>query len=259
MKGNRENIYLVLEGPGKGGKDTAAKYLGDRFKEKGFRVIQTYEPGGTDRGNLIRQKLFEKKRKGLLTPVDEMRMVYEARRYSMEEVVMPALASIDKTVVIGSRNYLSFVYQMIAGVPYDQIMDYHRAEYVERGYPTPDLTLMIMVNPEVVAERLKEIGSMGDAFDEQGMEFLRQISLGYGELAYRALRRPWKLIGPVITIENNYQPSPEMKEAVIGDFCRSAWQSVGDYFGFFDKDKEGKEAGLVYRRVSPMERSRMRR
>lgn len=260
MKGNRENIYLVLEGPGKGGKDTVAKYLRDRFEEKGFRVVPTFEPGGTDRGNLIRQSLFQLKREGRLTPEEEMMLVYEARKYSMEEVVMPALASEVKTVVIGCRNYLStFVYQQMSGMPFEHILDYHRLQYVNKGFPTPDLNLMILITRETAAKRLGMVGSDGDAFDEMGFEFLEKVSQGYTELAYKALRRPGTLIGPVQVIENNFFPKPEESAEVIRGFQESAWRMVGNYFDLFEEDREGKESGLVYRSVSPMERSRMRR
>lgn len=260
MKGNKDNIYLVLEGPGKGGKDTIAKYLGERFEEKGFKVVQTFEPGGTERGNLIRQSLFQLKREGKLTPEEEMMLVYEARRFSMEEVVMPAMASQEKTVVIGCRNYLStFVYQQTSGMPYEHILDYHKKQYVDRGFSTPDLNLMILITPETAAKRLGMVGSDGDAFDELGFEFLKKVSLGYGELAYKALRRPGSLIGPVQVIENNFFPKPEVAAEVIKGFQESAWRMVGNYFDLFEEDTEGKEARLVYRSVSPMERSRMRR
>ena len=260
MKGNQENIYLVLEGPGKGGKDTVAKYLGEKFIEKGFKVIQTFEPGGTERGNLIRQSLFQLKREGKLTPEEEVMLVYEARRYSMEEVVMPALTSDEKTVVIGCRNYLStFVYQQTSGMSYEHILDYHKFQYVDKGFPTPDLNLMILITPETAARRVGMVGSDGDYFDEQGFEFLKKISLGYGELAYKALRRPGTIIGPVQVIENNFFPEPEVAAEVIRGFQESAWRMVGNYFDLFEEDTEGKEPGLVYRRVSPMEHYRLRR
>jgi dTMP kinase len=260
MKGNKDNIYLVLEGPGKGGKDTVCKYLSEKFRSKGFKVIETFEPGGTERGNLIRQSLFELKRAGKLTPEEEMMLVYEARRFSMEEVVMPAMTNQEKTVVIGCRNYLStFVYQQASGMRYENILDYHKHEYVGRGFPTPDLTLMILVEAEMAARRLGMIGSDGDSFDEQGFEFLKNVSMGYGELAYRTLRRPNNLVGPVMTIENNYFPEPEVAAEVIRGFQESAWRMVGNYFDLFEEDTEGKEPGLVYHRVSPMQRSRMRR
>lgn len=260
MKGHVENIYLVIEGPGKGGKDTVGKYLGEQFEKKGFKVVHTFEPGGTEKGMMIRERLFEEKRKGLLTPMDEVAMVYEARKYSMEEVVMPALMSEEKTVIIGSRNYLStFVYQEATGLSYETILNYHKENYIKRGFPTPDLSLIIHVNAEVAARRLGMIGSDGDAFDEQGFEFLKNVSMGYGELAYRTLRRPNKLVGPILMMENNYKPDEEIKAEFIRGFQETAWRKVGNYFDLFEEDTEGKEAGLVYRSVSPMERSRMRR
>jgi dTMP kinase len=193
MKGNPNNIYLVVEGPGKSGKDTVEPCLVEQLKNKGFEVVKTFEPGGTEKGMEIRKRLFEEKRKGNLRPIDELVMLYEAREYSMTEVVMPAMASTKKTAVLGLRNFLSSrVYQEATGTPTSVILDYHKKHYVDKGYPTPDLTLMMMVTAETAARRLGMVGSGGDAFDEQGFEFLKKISWGYGELAYQMMRRPSK-------------------------------------------------------------------
>jgi len=124
----------------------------------------------------------------------------------------------------------------------------------------PDLTLLMLVDYKVAARRLGYIGSDGDAFDELGMEFLKQISIGYGDMAYQSMRGRGQLLGrlEVMVIQNNLMPEEHLTAEAVCGIQGYAWRKVEEYFGL-DEEAEGNEPGLEYHRISPLERSRMRR
>ena len=54
----KRGLFITLEGPEGGGKSTQAEKLGGYLRQKGFDVILTIEPGGTEVGNKIRELLL---------------------------------------------------------------------------------------------------------------------------------------------------------------------------------------------------------
>lgn len=174
------NLYLVCEGLGGAGKGSVIKYLEKKFRDLGFRVILTFEPGGTERANALRAELFERKKQGTITPREELEYVFAARSLNMEEVVIPALASEEPTVVLKDRDYLSsFMYQVASGADRSLLLEFFRKNYDHRGFPRPSLRLLLTLNSEEAWRRRHAAGLGGDGFDMQPDEYWRMVSLNY--------------------------------------------------------------------------------
>ena len=98
--GINRNLYIVADGLGGAGKDTVLKNLKEYFLEKGYRVILTFEPGGTPKADELRAELFEPKKNGAITFAEELDCVFAARAMNMREIVFPSFISFSPTLVL---------------------------------------------------------------------------------------------------------------------------------------------------------------
>ncbi len=175
-----KNLYIVADGLGGAGKDTVLKNLRGYFLEKNYRVVMTFEPGGTPEADRLRAELFECKKRGTITPVEELGYVFAARAMNMREIVLPALASSEPTVVLKGRDYLSsFIYQVASGASRDLLVNYYRKEYEAVGFPRPDLRLLLLLSTEEAMRRRYGDGFNGDGFDMQSREYWQSVAMGY--------------------------------------------------------------------------------
>ncbi len=178
--GIKRNLYIVVDGMGGAGKDTVLKNLREYFLEKKYRVVMTFEPGGTPEADRLRAELFERKKRGTITSVEELDYVFAARAMNMREIVLPALASSEPTVVLKGRDYLSsFIYQVASGASRDLLVNYYRKEYESAGFPRPDLRLLLLLSREEAMRRRYGDGFNGDGFDMQSRAYWQSVALGY--------------------------------------------------------------------------------
>lgn len=178
--GTKRNLYIVADGLGGAGKDTVLKNLREYFLEKNYQVVMTFEPGGTPEADKLRAELFERKKNGAITFAEELDYVFAARAMNMREVVLPALASPEPTVVLKGRDYLSsFIYQVASGASRDLLLNYYRKEYELAGFPRPDLRLLLLLSTEEAMRRRYGAGFDGDGFDMQSREYWQSVAMGY--------------------------------------------------------------------------------
>ncbi|HLF37713.1 MAG TPA: dTMP kinase, partial [Anaerolineales bacterium] len=52
------SFFITIEGPDGSGKSTQAQLLADHLKDKGYDVLFTREPGGTEIGDQIRRVIM---------------------------------------------------------------------------------------------------------------------------------------------------------------------------------------------------------
>lgn len=229
---SKKNLYIVVDGLGGVGKGTVLTSLRKRFLEEGYRVVSTFEPGGTPEADKLRAELFARKGRGDITPVEELDYVFAARAMNMAEVVLPALASEDLTVVLKDRDYLSsFVYQIASGASRDLLMEYYRKEYEARGFPRPNLRLLMLLSPVEAMRRRLGVGHGGDGFDMQPSEYWRRVSEGYYVEAMDIDSGRGLFRSETVMID-----AKQSVEAV----CDRAWFTVVDRLGL--ESVEGQEA-----------------
>lgn len=165
---------------GGAGKDLMLAYLKQQFEGLKYRVVMTFEPGGTPEANSLRAELFARKEKGDISPEEELQYVFEARRMNMEQVVLPALQDSELTVVLKARDYLSsFIYQVASGASRELLLNYYRKYYESRGFPKPDMRLLMILDAEIAMSRRLGEGAGGDGFDLQPSAYWRAVDAGY--------------------------------------------------------------------------------
>ena len=191
--------FLVLEGIEGTGKSTQGRKLAARLRDRGLEVVETREPGGTGVGERVRNLVLHAP--DLDIPAEtELFLILAARSAFVRQVVTPALAR--GAWVLSDRFDLStFAYQGYGrGIALDTITALND---VATGGCTPDLTLVLDVDPEEGRARQRADGDTPDRIESEGFSFLRRVREGYVDLVGR---RPEAVLvsgsGTVEDVEN---------------------------------------------------------
>lgn len=142
--------FIALEGGEGAGKSTQARLLAEALRARGFEVVTTREPGGTEGAEAIRALLLHGDHAGWL-PRAEALLFAAARSDHVERLIRPAL---DRGAWVVCDRFLdsSRAYQGGGGGLCDaEILTLHR---IGSAGLLPDVTVLIEVSPEVAARRL---------------------------------------------------------------------------------------------------------
>jgi dTMP kinase len=168
-------VFVVLEGGEGSGKSTQAAILARRLRAEGRDVVETFEPGGTARGALLRSVLLDDD-----TPLDpraELLLLAADRAQHIAELITPALAR-GAVVVCDRFTPSTLVYQGVAralGVDVVEAVDRFATAGVQ-----PDIVVVLDVSDAVALARLPEAR---DRFERAGAEFHAAVRGAYRDLA----------------------------------------------------------------------------
>jgi dTMP kinase len=176
LKNKLSGKFIVLDGPDGCGKTVQTKLLVDWLKEKGAIVESFREPGGTAIGEKIRQILLNPEHITLGTETEVM--LYMAARVQLwAEKIAPALKE-DKCVVLDRWLSSTCAYQGCAGeFGIDNVIKI-AVDCLER--PWPDLTVVLDVDIETAAKRLKKDL---DRMERKGDGYHQKVREGFLKLA----------------------------------------------------------------------------
>lgn len=205
-----KGCFISLEGGEGAGKTTLLNYLSAFFKEKGFPVLSTREPGSTLLGEMIRQWLLQVDHAFQIDSRAELLLFLSARAQHIQEKISPALK--EGTIVLCDRfNDSTIAYQGAArrlGVEY--VQDLCR---LVCGDIQPELTLFLDISPEIGVTRSKKlkkeqagIGQL-DRIEAEDLNFHRTIQYSFQELARNDPLR-------IRTIDANQSPEDVNDHAV---------------------------------------------
>jgi dTMP kinase len=173
--GSRPGTFVVLEGGEGSGKSTQAQILARRLRAASREVVETFEPGGTARGALLRSVLLDDERH--LDPRAELLLLAADRAQHVTELILPALAR--GAVVICDRfSPSTLVYQGVArglGVDAVSVIDRFAAQGAH-----PDVVVVLDVSEAVARRRLP---AARDRFERAGAEFHVAVRGAYRDLA----------------------------------------------------------------------------
>lgn len=235
----KRNLYIVADGMGGAGKDLILAYLKQQFEGLKYRVVMTFEPGGTPEANSLRAELFARKEKGDISPEEELQYVFEARRMNMEQVVIPVLQNSELTVVLKARDYLSsFIYQVASGASREMLMEFYRKYYEESGFPKPDMRLLMILDAETAMKRRLGDGVGGDGFDLQPSAYWRAVEAGYFNEAMDISRGKGLFRQETVVIDARHDKS------TVGEV---AWNKIARAFELVVEEAEKKEGRSGHR------------
>lgn len=173
MKGR----FITVEGSDGSGKTTFISAAVAYLEEKGYKVVTTREPGGTDFSEKVRALLFDPKNN--IDAKTESLLFCASRRDHIIKNILPRLK--DGYVVICDRFVdSSIAYQSYGrGLNKKDIIDINK--YTTDGLE-PDLTLFFNVDVEVGLGRTKGRGE-NNRMDNENLKFYKDVKRGYEQLA----------------------------------------------------------------------------
>jgi dTMP kinase len=165
--------FVVFEGGEGSGKSTQARLLAERWG-----AVLTFEPGGTDVGQRLREILLSPET-GDLDPRAEALLMAADRAHHVATTIRPALLR-GRDVVCDRFVGSSLAYQ---GYGRDLGIDAVQAlsTFATDGL-VPDLVVLLVVPPEEAGTRLAAAGKP-DRLEAAGDEFHRRVADAYLMLA----------------------------------------------------------------------------
>ncbi len=171
---------ITLEGIEGSGKSTQIRHLAKVLTQRGYRVLQTREPGGTATAEAIRHILLTASSKEPVTPKAEALLILAARCQHVTHLIRPALRR--GTVVLCDR----FADSTLAYQGFARGLDLHwlrAANEVATGGLTPDLTLVLDLPVSVGLARRQADRGQQNRLDRETERFHRKVRRGFLALA----------------------------------------------------------------------------
>lgn len=194
QKGESRGKFVVFEGPEGAGKSTQLALLRSRLTAAGREPIFTREPGGTPTGDAIRLVVLDPQLR--VDPLTEFLLYSAGRAQHVADVIAPALAA-GRDVVSDRFTAASVAYQGYGRGLELQLVE--RLNLRVTNGLTPDLTVLLDIDPELGLERASE-RSGHDRLEAAGLEFHRRVRAGFVAQAQAEADGPW------VTIDANAAP-----------------------------------------------------
>ncbi len=199
-------MFITLEGPDGSGKTSQIPALEEFLRQKGYDVLVTREPGGTDVGDQIRDVLMNLKNTAIV-PRTEILLFQAARAQHVEEVIRPALAR-GQIVICDRFGDSTLAYQGYGhGTDLDELR--YLVNYATGGLK-PDLTLFLDVPiREGLARKVNQ--SEWNRLDNYAETFHRRVHQGYMALVSAEPDR-WCVVDAT---RNKDEVQQAMREAIL--------------------------------------------
>lgn len=174
--------FVTFEGVEGCGKSTQLALAAARLRERGHRVLETREPGGTELGKRLRAILMDPG-ETRLDGVAEWLLIEADRRVHVREVLAPAVASGGFVLCDRFSDSTEAYQQAGRGVDAQAV---RLVDGLARGALAPDLTLLYDLEPEtgLARARQRDGGRVG-RFEAAGLPFHRAVRAAYLEIARR--------------------------------------------------------------------------
>ena len=174
-----KGLFITFEGLDGAGKSTQIQKVKEIFEQKGFEVVLTREPGGTDISEKIREIILDNDN-------DEMSFVTEALLYAasraqhVHEKIKPALDA-GKVVICDRYVHSSIAYQGYGrGLGAEKVMAIN--SHAIDGL-LPDISFFILLPTDKAMERLKSSNRELDRLEVEQADFFQKVEEGYMKIA----------------------------------------------------------------------------
>ena len=174
--------FITLEGIEGSGKSTSLDTISKSLETRNIEFIVTKEPGGGPLGKDLRKMLLDKKTS--ISSEVELLLMMADRKNHIDNIVEPSL---EKGVWVISDRYLDSSYAYQGG---GRQIDVSKIDLLTEllKLPTPDLTLLFDLSPEIALQRAKNRSEL-DRFESEPMDFHQRIREAYLTLANDNIER----------------------------------------------------------------------
>lgn len=170
-------MFITFEGPEGCGKSTHAKKLKNFLESKGYKLLMTQEPGGTQVGKLIREILLDPK--SVLDSTTEVYLFAADRSEHVSKIILPALKQ--GKIVISDRYIDSTLAYQISGRGLPEDLVRYLNMISSKGL-LPDLTFLLDVSPQIGLKRAAKVAA-ADRFEQEKINFHTKVRQKYLEIA----------------------------------------------------------------------------
>ena len=168
--------FITLEGIEGSGKSTSLDTISNILDTLNIEFIITKEPGGCPLGKDLRKILLDKKTS--ISPEVELLLMMADRKNHIDNILEPSL---EKGVWVISDRYLDSSYAYQGG---GRQIDTSKIDLLTEllKLPTPDLTILFDLSPEIALQRAKNRSEL-DRFESEPIDFHQRIREAYLNLA----------------------------------------------------------------------------
>jgi dTMP kinase len=171
-------VFISFEGIDGVGKSTQIRLAEEYLRGLGRDVLTTFEPGGTELGQEIRNLLLH--RKGDVAPRSEALLYAADRAHHVATKIRPALA--DGKIVITDRYLDSSVAYQGAGRKLSAEEVRNISVWAVDGL-LPDLTILLDLDAAKAAERRETTGQEADRLEREKLDFFEAVRSEFLKLA----------------------------------------------------------------------------
>ncbi len=196
-----KGLLITFEGPDGSGKTTQIALLKEHLSSKGYQVLYTREPGGTDISEKIRDIVLDNKNSEM-SAMCEALLYASSRAQLVSQIIKPALSE-GKIIVMDRFVESSIVYQGIGRrLGADKIRSINDA--ATEGLK-PDITFLLTIPFEEGLKRKAKQKSF-DRLENSGDDFHRRVYEGYMSLVDSA---------DYIRVVDANRPSEEVHKDIV--------------------------------------------
>lgn len=181
-------MFITFEGGEGAGKSTLIANLKNELIKRGYEVVVTREPGGSELGDYIRNCLLNPEFGIAFNSRAELLLFLASRAQHIEEVIRPALA-IGKVVLCDRFNDSTVAYQGEGrGLGFEYVQ--HMCDLV-CGDVVPDLTFFLDIEPALGQARIGQQREKNaalrpsDRLEAEKLDFHRKVHSAFRHLAQK--------------------------------------------------------------------------
>lgn len=173
-----EGIFITMEGPDGAGKSTQIDLLKKYLESKGYDIVITREPGGTEISEAIREIILNPQYQEM-SHMTELLLYASARAQLVSQVIQPALME-GKAVICDRFVESSAVYQGIGrGLGVNTVYELNNYAI---GDVKPKLTIFMDLEAEQGLARKRNQAEL-DRMELEDVTFHKRVVEGYRQLA----------------------------------------------------------------------------
>lgn len=210
----KKPLFISFEGIEGSGKSTQAKKLSQFLMQNNIANILTFEPGGSNIGNAIRNILLDKNNHNFHLNT-EILLHLASRNQHLQEIIYPSLMA-GKTVICDRFHDSTIAYQAFAmGANIEVINNIAKIIFNSNNQNIdncqkfyPDITFLFDLEVEQAFNRIKN-RSDNNRYEELGFNFHQKVRNGFLEIAHSNKER-------IIIINANQEPDLIFQEIVSG-------------------------------------------
>jgi len=195
----KKGLFIVFEGGEGSGKTTQIKLLKDDLELRGFKVVATREPGGTQTGEKIREILKDPTLPK--TSLSELLLFNASRNCHVEQKILPAKEAGE--VVISDRFYDSTIAYQCGGrgIDYDLV---NKINMLAAEKCKPDMVFVLFRDIKKGLNDAKMVSAKEDHFEKEKLDFHERVHNEYKKIVKRDLKNH-KIIDGNKSIEEVHQ------------------------------------------------------